>query len=69
MTAQPASPVPPKRGRGRPRTTDTRITVGLTASQIADLDAEAAARDVDRSEVIRQRLDRLRWDRQAGAAS
>ena len=58
-----------KRGRGRPRTTDTRITVGLTADLLGDLDAEATARDVDRSEVIRQRLDRLRWDRQSGAAS
>ena len=48
---------------GRPRVIERRVTVGLPADLLADLNAEAADRGLDRSEVIRERLARLAWTR------
>lgn len=45
-----------KRGRGRPRTTDVRVSLGLDAATLTALEASAEARGLPREAEIRRRL-------------
>jgi hypothetical protein len=55
VTTQPATPEPPKRGRGRPRTVERRIPIGFPPDLLAEIEAAATtAGTTITAEVIRR---------------
>lgn len=56
MDLQPEGTPTAKRGRGRPRTTDARVVIGLPADLLANIDREAEERGTTRAQEMRRRL-------------